>query len=53
MTTTAWVITVAYAVVVVLGSLLSLLVWSSTRRTAVSGDAVEGYSAYVATASAP
>jgi cytochrome c oxidase subunit 2 len=44
MTTTAWVITVAYAVVVVLGSLLSLLVWSSTRRTSVSGEAVEGYS---------
>lgn len=44
MTTTAWVITVAYAVVVVLGSLLSLLVWSSTRRASVSEEAVEGYS---------
>ena len=44
MPTTAWVITIAYAVVVVIGSLISLAVWSSTRRAAASTDAVEEYS---------
>ena len=44
MTTTAWVITVAYAVVVVIGSVISLAVWSSTRRATASTDAVEEYS---------
>jgi cytochrome c oxidase subunit 2 len=44
MTTTAWVITIAYAVVVAIGSLVSLAVWSSTRHAAASTDAVEEYS---------
>lgn len=44
MTTTAWVITVSYAIVVVLGSLLALVVWSSTRRHPAAEGAVEGYS---------
>jgi cytochrome c oxidase subunit II len=44
MTTTAWVITVAYATVVVIGSLLALVVWSSTRRTGAVADDVEAYS---------
>ena len=44
MTTTAWVITVSYAVVVLIGSVISLAVWSSTRSSTASMDAVEGYS---------
>ena len=44
MTTTAWVITVSYAVVVVIGSAISLAVWSSTRRSTASTDALEQYS---------
>jgi cytochrome c oxidase subunit 2 len=43
MTTTAWVITVSYAVVVVIGSLLALLVAASTRRPGVPDGATEGY----------
>jgi len=39
MTTTAWVITVSYAVVVVIGSLLALVVWSSTHRSEVAEGA--------------
>jgi cytochrome c oxidase subunit 2 len=45
MTTTAWIITIAYAIVVVLGSILGLVVWSSTRqRGTASDEAVEGWS---------
>ena len=42
MTTTASAITVAYTVVVVIGSLLALVVWSSMRRRPA---VVEGASA--------
>jgi cytochrome c oxidase subunit 2 len=44
MTTTAWVIAIAYAVVVVLGSMVSLAVWSSTRRAGASEEELEGWS---------
>lgn len=44
MTTTAWVITVAYTTVVVIGSLLALVVWSSTRRTGAAAGDVVAYS---------
>lgn len=43
MTTTAWVITVAYAVVVVIGSLLALVVFSSTKRPAAADGASDMY----------
>ena len=43
MTTTAWVITVSYAIVVVIGVLISLVVWSSTRRSGATEGAVESY----------
>lgn len=43
MTTTAWVITVSYGVVVVIGSLLALVVWSSTHRSDVAEGATEAY----------
>jgi cytochrome c oxidase subunit 2 len=44
LTTTAWVITVAYAVVVVIGSLLALVVFASTKRSGVAASAVDTYS---------
>lgn len=44
MTTTAWIITLAYAVVVVLGSAVALVVAGSTRRRAATADDVAAYS---------
>ena len=45
MTTTAWIITISYAVVVVIGSTIALIVWGSTRRRAgATGEDVAGYS---------
>ena len=44
MTTTAWIITISYAVVVVIGSTIAVIVWGSTRRRAATGEDVAGYS---------
>lgn len=43
-TTTAWIITVSYCVVVVIGSLIALAIWASTRRTSEAGVDTERYS---------
>lgn len=44
MTTTAWIITISYAVVVVIGSTIAVIVWGSTRRRSATGEDVAGYS---------
>jgi cytochrome c oxidase subunit 2 len=43
-TTTAWIITVAYCIVVAIGSVIALAIWASTRRAAAAAGDVSRYS---------
>jgi cytochrome c oxidase subunit 2 len=44
MTTTAWIITISYSIVVLIGLALSGIVWGSTRGRSATGEDVAGYS---------